>query len=129
MSEAVFRVSMEYEDAQAAAIQAAMESEAQLSFLEAESRPTKEEIDAAIVRGLVPAIVALRPLGRRFNLADLEEALLAGWFGRAVEKHFRRACVQLIQERKARIVSPKPVTASKKKERIAIGADTLIELL
>jgi three-Cys-motif partner protein len=129
MSEAVFRVTMEYKDAQAAAAQAALESAPQLSFLEAEPRPTKEEIDDAIVRGLIPAILALRPVRKSFTLSDLEEALLAAWFGRAVEKHFRRACVQLIEEGKARIVSPKPATTSTRRGRITIRDDAVIQLL
>ncbi|HYX25934.1 MAG TPA: three-Cys-motif partner protein TcmP [Thermoanaerobaculia bacterium] len=129
MSEAVFRVTMEYEDARAAAVQAALDSAPQQSLFEAESRPTEEAVDAAIVRDLIPAILALSPRQRRFKLADLEEALLTAWFGRAIEKHFRRACIQLIEEKKAQIVNPQPVATSKKKYRVVIGADTLIELL
>ncbi len=130
MSEAVFRVTTDYEDARVAADQAALASAAQLSFFfEAEPPPTKEDIDAAIVRDLIPAILALSPSLRRFRLADLEEELLPTWFGRAIEKHFRRACIQLIEAGKAKIVNPSPVTTSKKKSRIVIGAETLIELL
>ncbi len=126
MSEAVFRVTMEYEDARTSVAQAALESAPQLSFLAPESPPTEKEVDEAIIRDLIPAILALRPERRRFDLADLEEALLGEWFGRAVEKHFRRACVQLINEGKAQIVGPKPVSTSK---ATVIRDDTLIELL
>jgi three-Cys-motif partner protein len=128
MSEAVFRVAMEYEEARAAAVQAARESEAQLTLLEAKPQPTKEEVDTAIVRELIPAILSQRSARRRFKLADLEEALLTEWFGRALEKHYRRACVQLIEEKKAQVVGPSTAT-SERKGRIGIGPDTQIELL
>ncbi|HVF59328.1 MAG TPA: three-Cys-motif partner protein TcmP [Thermoanaerobaculia bacterium] len=129
MSEAVFRVTMEYEDARAAAVQAALESAPQQLLFQAEARPTAEEVDSAIARRLVPAILALAPTQRHFTLADLEEALLPAWFGRAVEKHFRRACVQLIKEGRAQIVSLKPATKTKGQARIVIKHDTVVEIL
>jgi three-Cys-motif partner protein len=129
MSEAVFRVTMEYEDARVATEQAVRDSAPQRSLFETEQPPTDADVDAGIVRDLVPAILTLSSKQRRFKLADLEEALLPTWFGRAIEKHLRRACIQLIEEKKAKIVSPQPITSSKKKDRIGIGADTLIELL
>jgi hypothetical protein len=130
MSEAVFRVTMEYQDARMAAVQAALDSEPQQSLFQEESRPTEKEIDAAIVRDLIPAILAISPRRKPLKLADLEEALLTAWFGRAIEKHFRRACIQLIEEKKAQIISPEPVTSSSgQKDRVVIGADTLIEIL
>lgn len=129
MSEAVFRVTTEYEDARVAAAQAALEAAPQLSLFEAEAQATEEAIDAAIVRDLIPSILALSPKLRLFSLAELEEALLPEWFGCAVEKHFRRACTQIIEEKRAQIVNPGPVITAKKKSRIVIGADTLIEFL
>lgn len=129
MSDAVFRVTMEYEDARAAAAQAALDSAPQISLFGAGSRPSEDEIDAAVVRALIPAILALSPKMKRFKLADLEEALLTEWFGRAIGKHFRRACIHLIEERKAQIVSPQQLTAIKKRDKVVLDADTLIELL
>jgi three-Cys-motif partner protein len=129
MSEAVFRVTMEYEDARTAAEEAALASDPQQSLFGAEPRPGQDDVDDAIVGGLIPAILSLSPKLRSFTLADLEEALLTAWFGRAVEKHFRRACVQLVKEKKARIVGSKPATTSKKTDQIVIGPKTLIELL
>jgi three-Cys-motif partner protein len=129
MSEAVFRVTMEYKDARVAAEQAAVDSAPQQPLFTAESVPTRKEIDAAIVRDLIPAILALSPARRRFKLADLEEALLMEWFGRAIGKHFRSACVRLIEEKKAKILNPGRPTTLKGKERIVIGVETQIELL
>lgn len=129
MSEAVYRVTMEYEDAQVAATQAALDSALQRPLFSADSRSTQDEIDASIVRDLIPAILALPSKHRRFKLADLEEALLGEWFGRTVEKHLRRACVQLIEEKKARIINPVQLESTKRRSGIVIGADTLIALL
>ena len=129
MSEAVFRVTMEWEDARVAAEQAAHDSAAQRPLFGMSPKPTAEDIDAAIVRGLIPAILALPQGRRRFKLADLEEHLIAAWFGRAVAKHYRRACIQLVDENKARIVESGSVIGSNNKGRIVIKADTLIELL
>lgn len=129
MSEAVFKVTTEYEDARADAMQAALESARQKSLFSADLRPTEEDVDASIVRALIPAILGLSPKPTRFKLADLEEALLEEWFGRAIEKHVRRACIQLIEEKKAHIVNPGPSGASKRGSRIVIGAETVIDLL
>jgi three-Cys-motif partner protein len=129
MSEAVFRVTMEYEDARAAAVRAAMDASPQRFLFGPEAPPTDEDIDAEIVRRLRSDILALAASRKRFKLPDAEEALLPTWFGRAVEKHYRRACAQLVEEKKAQILSPKPVPTGRKKERVTIGADTLIEFV
>jgi hypothetical protein len=129
MSDTVFRVTMEYEDAQASAVQAELDAASQRPLFEQPARPTKAEIDAAIVRGLIPDILRLSPKLKRFNLADLEEALLAAWFGRAVEKHFRGACIQLIKEGKAQVVGARRASMSKQRQGIVIRPDTLVELL
>jgi three-Cys-motif partner protein len=129
MSEAVYRVSTEYEDAQAAAMQEALASSPQINLFATEGLPSEKDVDATIVRNLIPSILALSPKLRRFNLAELEEALLTEWFGRAVEKHFRRACVQLVEEKRARILQPETDLSSKRKGRIVIRADTVVELI
>ena len=129
MSDAVFRVTMEYADARAVADQAARDASSQTLLFAPREPPTEAEIDRAIVDRLVLAIPARPPRSKQFRLADLEEALLADWFGRALEKHFRRACAELIHQGKARIANPVVKEASRKKGAIAIGKDTLIELL
>ncbi|MGZ5445114.1 MAG: three-Cys-motif partner protein TcmP [Thermoanaerobaculia bacterium] len=118
MSNAVFRVTMEYEDAKAAAKKAAIEARRQLSFLPPETPPTEQEIDDSIVAALIPAIQTMAPRGTPLTLAELEDLLLSGWFGRAVEKHYRRACVRLIEDKKARLQKQKPAKTS---VRITIG--------
>jgi len=101
MSDAVFRVTMEYEDAKAEAKRVAAEEIGQLSLLPPASLPTEKEIDDAIIARLVPDILTRVPRGKWLTLADVEDALLGDWFGRAVTKHYRRACIQLIKENKA----------------------------
>lgn len=129
MSDSVYRVTMEYEDARTAAVKAAMDAAPQVELFGPELPPTDDEIDAAIVRRLRSDILTLPPNRRRFTLAAVEETLLTGWFGRAVEKHYRRACVQLVEEHQARIVSPASTPSAKKGGRIAIGRETVIELV
>jgi three-Cys-motif partner protein len=130
MSDSVYRVTMEYEEARSAAAKAALEAASQpLLPFETQSRPTDEEFDAAIIRSLIPAILSLPAGHRRFTLAELEEELLRSWFGRAIEKHYRRACSQLIDENKARVANPGTTATSKKKNQAAIGPDTIVELL
>lgn len=128
MSDAVFRVTMEYEDARAIAAQAAVDALPQRSLFEPVAKPTPAEIDAAIVRSLAPEVLALRPSLQRFNLAQLEEALITQCFGRAVEKHYRGACVQLIEQGKARILAAN-ATKSGRTGRIVIQPKTIIELI
>lgn len=126
MSNAVFRVTMEYEDAKAAAKKAAIEARGQLSLLPAETPPSEQEIDDSIVAALVPAILQKAPRGASLTLAELEDLLLDEWFGRAVEKHYRRACVRLIEEKKARLQKQKP---AKTAARITIGEHDRVVIL
>ena len=118
MSNAVFRVTMEYEDAKAAAKKTAIEARGQLSFLPAETLPSEQEIDGSIVAELVPAILNTVPHGVPLTLAEVEDLLLGAWFGRAVEKHYRRACVRLIEDKKAQLQKQK---SAKSSGRITIG--------
>ncbi len=118
MSTAVFKVTMEYEDAKAAAKRAAVEARGQLSFLPPDTPPTQDEIDESIVSGVAPAILRSAPRNVWLSLADLEEILLPEWFGRAIEKHYRRACVRLVQDGKIEL--QKHGTARRTK-RISIG--------
>jgi len=120
MSEAVFRVTMEYEDAKAQAKRAAIESSPQMSFLPPQTAPSEQEIDDGIVSQLAVAISATAPRGEWLSLADLEDALLHDWFGRAVTKHYRRACVRLIEENKAKLQKHE---TSKRSRRVTIGDD------
>ena len=126
MSNAVFRVTMEYEDAKAAAKKAAIEARGQLSFLPAETAPSEQEIDDSIVADLVPAILKTAPRGTPLTLADLEDVLLGEWFGRAVEKHYRRACIRLVEAKKAHLQKQK---AAKTAGRITTTDQDKIVLL
>jgi hypothetical protein len=126
MSNAVFRVTMEYEDAKAAAKRAAIEARGQLSFLPAETPPSEQEIDDSIVTELVPGILNTTPRGTPLTLAELEDLLLREWFGRAVEKHYRRACVRLVEDKKARLHKQKPAKTS---GRITIGEHDQVVIL
>jgi three-Cys-motif partner protein len=120
MSDAVFRVTMEYEEAKADAKRAAIEARGQLSFLPPDTPPSQQEIDDAIVAQLAAAIHRAAPRGKQMSLADVENSLLSEWFGRAVQKHYRRACVRLIEEGKARLLKH---DAAKTPRRIAIRDD------
>lgn len=129
MSEAVFKVTADYDDAQAADAKAEADSAPQPSLFVPEGRPTPEESDAAIVQGLMPEILALSATRKRFKLADLEEALLPSWFGRAIMKHYRRACICLVEQGKAQVVGARLASPGTKRKRIAIGEDAVVELL
>lgn len=125
MSTAVFRVTMEYEDARAVARQAAIKARGQLSLLPPEAPPSEDEIDESISTDLASAILRLAPHGRWLSLADLEDILLKEWFGRAIEKPYRRACVRLIEDGEVEL---QPRDKTKRSRRISVGEHDRIRI-
>jgi three-Cys-motif partner protein len=126
MSEAVFRVTTEHEDAKANAKRAALEARGQMSFLPPETPPSELEIDDSIVAELAPAILLMAPRGKPLSLVEIEVYLLSDWFGRAVEKHYRRACIRLVEEHKMKLLKAAP---SKRSSHTAITKNDKLVIL
>ncbi len=98
MSDAVFRVSFEYDKARVDARNAEMTAIGHTSSLFGlEPVPTRDEIDPKIVAELATDIRSLAPLNKSMSLDDLENLLLPRWFGRAIRTHYLQACVSIVQ--------------------------------
>jgi three-Cys-motif partner protein len=96
MSEAVFRVSLEYDKACVIARNAARAKNPQVSIFGPEPEPNPDEIDRAIATKLASDIRQNVQLNKSFSLDDLEELLLPRWFGQAIQKHYLQACESLV---------------------------------
>lgn len=97
MSDAVFRVHFEYETARVDTRNAQSAATGQRSLFGPEKPPDREEIDPQIVAELARDIRETAPLNRPLSLDDLEDLMLARWFGRAIKTHYRKACITLIE--------------------------------
>jgi len=121
MSDVVFRVSEEYRHEQAIVEAAATKQLMLIPIVE----PTDEERDSAIARALALDIHAFKGRRRRFTFTDLQDALMAEWFGRATPKHYRAACRLLITEKKAELM---PTSKTSPRSRGGIRDDSIIQL-
>lgn len=65
----------------------------------ADPEPSIEEVEQQALEELQHDILTLGRAERSITFGRLQDRLLPKWFGRMVEKHFRRACASLIEQR------------------------------
>lgn len=121
MSDAVFRVSEEYRIEQAAVRASSVQPS-----LFPELEQSEESGDTRITEELASEIRGLRSQHSQPTFLEIQDALLARWFGRAVEKHFRAACKLLVSRGDAVLIPP---SGEEARHRGGIGDRTRVRFV